>query len=133
MIEEIQHEKRERRLKELAAGGVLALVLIGAAITFYGLPELPMNTDENREFDKQITITRSIQPYETSIRKNETVKITNKRENSIKLRFGTNNIEANPEIGVNESYYFSPNKYGNLPKVNYFHTNNGDTGEILVK
>lgn len=139
---EVNQKIRENSRKIAVAGLAFSILAAAAAIQIGSEnmkePEKTQNqttsanNTEQREYHKQVNITTGIEPYETKMKINQTLKIKNMRQEPVNLSFQTID-KPTTKIPRKNSTYFAPSEYAPLPDVNYFEINNGQTGQLIIK
>jgi hypothetical protein len=133
-IEKLRAESiQKRRVKEFFGAALLLVALVSAGFLVSKTFELEENTGEQSvNYDKQVIIGQSIQPFRTTIKENGTVKFINNKSQAVSISFETYSIDEKFEIGAGSSMYFNSSEYESLPKTNYFNLGDGDTGQLII-
>lgn len=134
MIEELEQDKLEKDRQRIAAIAVLTAVAVVSAFFYVSgfSVTLPDVTDRSMEFDQQIVISESIEPFSTQINSTGVVKFANQRDETVSVDFQTSEIDREMNIPPGGSAYFQASKYSSLPRVNYFSLGSGVSGKIFV-
>lgn len=135
-IEELKQKTlhKQRRKKVIAVGiGLLVLATAVFVVLQSDTGKAFNNTEKEIQADKQITIAYGVRPYRTSVNKTSIIEFKNARDSTVNITFETGAINEKLNLASNQSEYFNVSRYSNLPKVNYFNTQDGDTGQLIVK
>lgn len=133
-IRELRHKSiRKRKRKELALITFFCIIAILSGVYIFEAPELNILNEQEPNYAQEITISESIKPYTTSLNRNETVKITNKRNEKAELTFETIQLQENISLEPNTSTYINFDDYNNLPSTNYYRVNAKSSGQIVFQ